>query len=69
MTIIEILSRQAPYPDKNAVEVFTSVSKGGFESLVDWNEGWATEKMKSFLMGSCFVFDPNQRSTFKVIFK
>ena len=64
ITVIEILTRQAPYPNKTRVEVLTSVSKG--ELPIEFNEEWSNEAIKQFLKEKCFAFNPNQRFSFKV---
>ena len=64
ITIIEILTRESPYPNKTRVEVITSVSKG--ELPIEFNEEWSNEATKQFLKEKCFAFDANQRSSFKV---
>ena len=64
ITIIEILTRESPYPNKTRVEVITSVSKG--ELPIEFNEEWSNEATKQFLIEKCFAFDANQRSSFKV---
>ena len=65
--MIEILTRRAPYPHKTTSEVISAISKN--ELLIEWNEGWANDHIKHFLIEKCFAFDPSQRSTFKVIKK
>ena len=67
ITVIEILTRKVPYPNKTTSEIISAISKQ--QLPIEWNEEkWAAnEKMKQFLIEKCFVFDPNQRSSFKVI--
>ena len=64
--MIEILKREAPYPNKTTSEIISAISKQ--QLPIEWNEEkWnANEKMKQFLIEKCFEFDSNQRSSFKV---
>ena len=66
ITVIEILTREAPYPNKTNSQIISSISKQ--QLPIEWNEQkWsANEKMKQFLIEKCFAFDANQRSSFKV---
>ena len=64
ITVIEILTRKAPYPNKTTSQVITAVSKG--ESIIEYPD-WLNQQMKQFLIEKCFVFDPKQRSNFSVI--
>ena len=64
--MIEILTRKVPYRNKTISEIISAISKQ--QLPIEWNEQkWAeNEKMKQLLIEKCFVFDPNQRSSFKV---
>ena len=64
--MIEIFTRKAPYPNKTTSEIISAISKQ--QLPIEWNEEeWSgNEKMKQFLIEKCFVFDANQRSSFKV---
>ena len=64
ITMIEILTRKSPYPNKTTSEVISAISKGIL--AIEFNEEWANEQTKQFLIKKCFAFDPNQRSNFKV---
>ena len=66
ITVIEILTRKAPYPNKTTAEVISAISKQ--QLPIEWDEEeWAlNEQMKQFLIEKCFAFDRNQRSSFKV---
>ena len=66
ITVIEILTRKAPYPNKTTSEIISAISKQ--QLPIEWNEEeWTTnEKVKQFLIEKCFAFDANQRPSFKV---
>ena len=62
--MIEILTRKDPYPNKTIPQIISAIIKQ--QLPIEWNEEWATEQMKQFLIEKCFAFNPNQRSSFKV---
>ena len=64
--MIEILTREIPYPNKTISEIISAISNQ--QLPIEWNEEkWAAnEEVKQFLIEKCFAFDPNQRSSFKV---
>ena len=64
ITVIEILTRLAPYPGKSVVEVMTTVVNGELP-VIEYPE-WLTSKVKQFLIEKCFAVNGNQRTTFKV---
>ena len=66
ITVIEIFTRKAPYPNKTTSAIISAISKQ--QLPIEWNEQkWSeNEKIKQVLVEKCLTFDPNQRSSFKV---
>ena len=62
ITVIEILTRQNPYPEKSIVVVAEMVAKGNLKGEIP---EWTSEEMKE-LLTKCFEHDPTQRISFKV---
>ena len=66
ITVIEIFTRKIPYSNKTTSEIISAISKQ--QLPIEWNEQkWnGNEEVKQLLVEKCFVFDANQRSSFKV---
>ena len=66
ITVIEIFTREVPYPNKTTSEIISAISKQ--QLPIEWNEEeWsANDEVKQLLLEKCFAFDANQRSSFKV---
>ena len=64
VTMVEIFTREAPYPNEGRVAVAAMVSKG---ELIPNIPDWLSTEMQQFLKTKCFAFQMEDRATFKEI--
>lgn len=65
ITLIEILTRKAPYPNRGLSEITILVATQQLNPSEQIPE-WVTTEFREFMTTKLFAFDSNKRATFKV---